>query len=175
MPDAAVAGASSPALRDPLQAACDSGAAALAAEIQTQPSQAVIWFTDSSGEPVNMTVAIAATPQQQERGLMDVAALPEDRGELFDFTNVTGGRETLEAFWMCHTLIPLSVAFIGKDQTVHEIQDMRALTLDSHMPRAPYLYAVEANLGWFALHNVTAGSRVDLSAVLNPMSQTPGP
>jgi uncharacterized membrane protein (UPF0127 family) len=93
--------------------------------------------------------------------------LPRDQGELFVFTNVNGGQEISLSFWMEDTPIALSVAFIGRDGSLHEIQDMAADSMTLHTPSLPYLYAVETNRGWFANHGVRAGSAVDLSPALS--------
>jgi uncharacterized membrane protein (UPF0127 family) len=124
---------------------------------------------------VPLAVAIAATESEQERGLMDVSTLPADQGELFVFRNYGGGGEVQVGFWMEDTPIPLSIAFIGVDETVHEVQDMQAETTDVHVPRLPYLYAVEANLGWFERHKIIPGSVVNLSPALAQLSAQASP
>jgi len=127
-------------------------------------------FVNECGETVPLLVDIAATAQDQERGLMEVGNLPADEGELFAFQNLAGGNEVVVGFWMEDTPIPLSIAFIARNGTVNEIQDMQAETTNIHLPRAPYLYAIEANLGWFAQHQIISGSTVDLSPALAQMA-----
>lgn len=51
---------------------------------------------------------VAATPEQQECGLMFRAAMPADRGMLFPFHKP---RST--AFWMENTPLPLDLIFVG--------------------------------------------------------------
>lgn len=134
--------------------------------VDYDPRFVLITFSDQCGQPVPLAVDLAADEARQEQGLMNVAILPPDQGELFIFNNLAGGAQVQVGFWMEDTLIPLSIAFIGADGTVHEIDDMQAETTDIHTPTQPYLYAVEANLGWFAQHNIVPGSSVDLSAAL---------
>lgn len=105
---------------------------------------------------------------------MNVSVLPPDQGDLFVFNNLGGGQEIRVGFWMKDTLIPLSIAFIGKNGLVNEVQDMQAETLDLHMPAQPFLYAVEANLGWFAKNGIVAGSPVDLSPALATLAPSSG-
>jgi uncharacterized membrane protein (UPF0127 family) len=143
--------------------------------LDADPTYVRITFMNLCGQPVSLAVTVAVTPDQQEQGLMNVAELPADQGELFDFASPTRPYEILTAFWMKDTLIPLSIAFIGRDGTVHEIQDMQAETLTPHVPLRPYLYAVETNQGWFARHGITGGSPVDLSAALALVGQSPTP
>lgn len=139
------------------------------------PRYALIAFINQCGDQALLAVNVETTSQQQEQGLMNVSVLPPDQGDLFVFNNLGGGQEIRVGFWMKDTLIPLSIAFIGKNGMVNEIQDMQAETLDLHMPAQPFLYAVEANLGWFANNGIVAGSPVDLSPALGLVAPPPGP
>ncbi|HTE84364.1 MAG TPA: DUF192 domain-containing protein [Dehalococcoidia bacterium] len=139
------------------------------------PPYVKITFVNECGEPVSLAVDIAATAADQERGLMEVSDLPPDQGELFAFQNLAGGSEVVVGFWMEDTLIPLSIAFIGANDEVHEIQDMQAESTNIHLPRAPYLYAVEANLGWFTRHEIIPGATVDLSPAVAQLGASTAP
>ncbi|HUL30404.1 MAG TPA: DUF192 domain-containing protein [Thermodesulfobacteriota bacterium] len=103
-------------------------------------------------------VEVAQTPEEQSRGLMGRKQLGKDEGMLFTFPT-----EGYHGFWMKDTLIPLSIAFIDKDGRIVWITDMKPLTLDSHVPPAPILYALEMNQGWFSSHGVKVGDRVKFS------------
>jgi len=113
-----------------------------------------------------LAVEIESNDPERSRGLMAVTSLPADQGQLFIFQDIAPNQDVRIGFWMKDTLVPLSIAFVGADGKVHEIQDMQPESLDVHMAAQPYRYAVEANQGWFARHGVTAGSTVDLSATL---------
>jgi len=143
--------------------------------LNADPTYVKISFANQCGQPEQLGVDIAADIATQERGLMNVQTLPADQGELFDMANVAAGNEVQESFWMEDTLIPLSIAFIGKDETVHEVQDMDAGSTALHTPSQPYLYAVEANLGWFANHQVVAGSKADLASALALVGRSTNP
>jgi uncharacterized protein len=152
---------SRPALAGARVSSCPSAEAP--GDPSVQPPDVLITFMNECGESVPLAVDVAATESEQESGLMNVSNLPEDQGELFAFQNIAGGSEVGVGFWMEDTPIPLSIAFIGADGDIHEIQEMAAETTNVHMPRAPYLYAVEANQGWFERHSILPGNRVDLS------------
>jgi uncharacterized membrane protein (UPF0127 family) len=62
-------------------------------------------------------------------GLMGRIHLGRDEGMLFIFET-----EDYHGFWMKDTLLPLSIAFIGKDGRIVWITDMKPLTSDSHVP-----------------------------------------
>jgi uncharacterized protein len=117
------------------------------------------------GSP-RLDLQLARTPAEHERGLMFVDVLPPDSGMLFVYQ-----AQAQEAYWMYNTLIPLSIAFIDRDGTIVDIQDMARLDdpSDSQLasrftypPAAPYWYALEVNQGWFVQHGVGVGQQMML-------------
>jgi uncharacterized membrane protein (UPF0127 family) len=106
---------------------------------------------------------LARTPAEREYGLMYRDVLAPDSGMLFVYPS-----EANEAYWMYHTLLPLSIAFIGRDGTIVDIKDMPRLDNpdDSveaarhvYPSQAPYWFALEVNQGWFVQHGVGIGQR----------------
>ena len=63
-------------------------------------------------------VEMAATPEEQAKGLMFRRELPEGQGMLFDFH-----REQPAAFWMKNTYIPLDMIFIRGDGRIQRIAE----------------------------------------------------
>jgi uncharacterized protein len=103
-----------------------------------------------------LRVEVAATPEERQTGLMHRRSLGEDQGMLFIFE-----RRGLWGMWMKNTYIPLSVAFIGEDGRIINIEDMLPHTEDSHSASAPARYALEVNKGWFARHHIRRGTLVE--------------
>ena len=103
-------------------------------------------------------VEVAKTPEERNQGLMGRKHLEKDEGMLFIFET-----EDYHSFWMKDTLIPLSIAFIDKDGRIVWIKDMKPLTLDSHVPPKPILYALEMNKGWFSSRGIKEGDTVRFS------------
>lgn len=124
------------------------------------PSSGTVTLTieNADGERQGLSVELAHTPQQRARGLMDREELAEDAGMLFVFES-----DTTSAFWMKDTLIPLSIAYILKDGTILDIQDMQPLSTDLHEPPSPYLYALEVNQGWYDEHGIGVGDSVEIT------------
>jgi len=103
----------------------------------------------------NINAELASTPQQREIGLMFRSVMPANDGMLFVFE-----QPSQQCFWMKNTLIPLSVAFIGDDGSVVNIDDMKPQTLDSHCSAKPVRFVLEMNEGWFAKRGIKSGSRL---------------
>lgn len=91
---------------------------------------------------------------------MNRRSLAPDAGMLFVFTPPASAKQV--GFWMADTLIPLSVAFVEPNLTIEDIQDMQALSRDIHYTQRDYAYAIEANLGYFANHGVSAGDKITI-------------
>jgi uncharacterized membrane protein (UPF0127 family) len=112
---------------------------------------------EPAGHPTaEVTVEIARTPRQIQRGLMYREHMPPDHGMLFLM-----GEERIQSFWMRNTLISLDMIFIGKDMTVAGVvANTEPLTDTSRRVDRPSYYVLEVNAGWAAAHHVTAGTRV---------------
>ena len=113
---------------------------------------------------VQINVEVAATPQQRERGLMFRDELDEKWGMLFVYD-----KEEPRQFWMKNTKIPLSIAFIDRGLVVRDIQDMTPMSEEMHLSKAPAIYALEVNQGWFARHHITPGTTAEFSPELEKL------
>lgn len=104
---------------------------------------------------VAIDAEVAYTNPDRMQGLMHRRMLPENRGMLFIFNQIS-----LHGMWMMNTYIPLSVAFIDDQGVITNIEDMKPHTRDSHNASRPVRYALEMNLGWFRRHGITPGMRI---------------
>jgi len=100
-------------------------------------------------------VQLAATPEQRQIGLMHRKSLPEHEGMLFIYQD-----DALRCFWMRHTPLPLTAAFMDKQGIIVDLADMHPLTDKSHCSTQPVRYVLEMPQGWFDKHDIKAGERL---------------
>jgi uncharacterized membrane protein (UPF0127 family) len=118
------------------------------------------------GRTHDVCLLLAESPAQHERGLMYVedAALGGYDGMIFRYERDDSG-----AFWMRHTRLPLSIAWIRADGSLVSSTDMapcpdRAATCPTYPPGGPYRYAIEVPAGRLDDLGIVEGSRVTLGA-----------
>ncbi|WP_462383546.1 DUF192 domain-containing protein [Pseudomonas sp. Marseille-QA0892] len=101
-------------------------------------------------------VEVAADPQARQLGLMYRKSLPADQGMLFRF-----GQAGIQCLWMKNTFIPLTAAFLDEEGAVVDLIDLEPESLETRCTKAPALYAIEANQGWFDKHEIRPGAVVE--------------
>lgn len=99
---------------------------------------------------------VASTPESQQLGLMYRTTMAQDAGMLFIFRDKAG-----HCFWMRNTLIPLSIAFIGDDGRIVNIEDMQPKSENNHCPLKPVRFALEMNQGWFMQKKIKPGMLIE--------------
>jgi uncharacterized membrane protein (UPF0127 family) len=105
-----------------------------------------------------LTVELARSTRETERGLMFRTSLPEDHGMLF----LLGRRED-HAFWMHNTCIPLDLLFLDEDGTIVGI--LEDLPILNDTPRSVGRLSVnvlEVNTGWCKRHGLKPGQKLVL-------------
>jgi len=102
------------------------------------------------------TVDVAATPEQQETGLMFVKHLAPDRGMIFPYDPP---QEV--AFWMHNTLIPLDMVFIRADGTIARIANAKALDETPVPSGEPVAAVLEIAGGRAAQLGIAPGDKVE--------------
>ena len=147
---------SAPAAATP-EAAADLPAETSAGQPQTGLSQVPLTITSANGVH-HFTVDVAATPAQQETGLMFVKSMPADKGMIFPYDPPQS-----VAFWMHNTLIPLDMVFIRADGTIARIATAKALD-DTPVPSGePIVAVLELNAGRAAELGIAPGDKVEWS------------
>ena len=107
----------------------------------------------------HFTVEVAATPDQQERGLMFRQSLAGDRGMIFPYEPP---QEV--AFWMKNTLIPLDIVFVGVDGKIVRITKAQAMDLTPLPSGAPVIGVLEIRSGRAEELGIKEGDKVSWTA-----------
>lgn len=116
-----------------------------------------------------LTLEVARTDAQRERGLMYRATVPAHTGMIFVFE-----RDAWVDFWMKNTLVPLDMIFVGADGTVRrvfaEVPVITGTPLDGDIPREGGVakYVIELRAGEAASDGIADGLKLDLRGVPSP-------
>ena len=90
----------------------------LLAALTTPPAPQALPTISVQAPRATLTLQVAKTDEQRERGLMDVTKLPTHTGMVFVFD-----QDAPVEFWMKNTLIPLDMVFIGGDGRVRSVAE----------------------------------------------------
>jgi uncharacterized membrane protein (UPF0127 family) len=101
------------------------------------------------------TVEVAATPQQQETGLMFRRTLAGDRGMIFPYDPPQEA-----AFWMKNTLIPLDILYVRADGTIGRIVNAHAMDLTPLPSGGPIALVLEIRGGRAEELGIKEGDKV---------------
>ena len=141
------------------QAATDTaGSAAAQAAVHPVSGLEVRDLTVTSrGTAHRFRVEVAATPQQQQRGLMFRTQMGADEGMIFPLAQVR-----MASFWMRNTVIPLDIIFIGPDNRILNIAANTTPYSEESIPSvAPAKAVLELNGGRAAELGIAPGDLVE--------------
>lgn len=148
-------------------AACSTQGAAPAGEaaaVQQEPGvhpvsglQVIpLTVTGTDGRAHAFRVEVAATGEQQQRGLMFRTQMGADEGMIFPLAQVR-----MASFWMHNTVIPLDIVFIGPDHKVINISaNATPYSEESRPSAAPAMAVLELNGGRAAALGIGPGASV---------------
>lgn len=126
-------------------------------EAKEEFDKAEIWIETATNERHSLTVEVAKTESQRQRGFMFREKIPEGTGMLFIFE-----KDERLAFWMKNTPSPLSIAYISASGEIKAIFDMKPFSEKSVTSPFSVRYALEVPYGWFEKSGITVGDFVDL-------------
>ena len=150
-----------------LLAACSTQAVdgQAASPVQAEPSvhpvsglQVIpLSVTDGQGRRHAFRVEVAATGEQQQRGLMFRTQMGADEGMIFPFSQTR-----MASFWMRNTVIPLDIIFIGPDRRIINISANAVPYSEESRPSlAPAMAVLELNGGRAAQLGIGPGDLVE--------------
>lgn len=147
-----------------IQAATDpqpsSSSSSNATEVAIHPESGleVMALTITSGvQAHNFRVEVAASPIDQQRGLMFRTEMGADEGMIFPLAQVR-----MASFWMRNTVMPLDIIFIGPDNRIINIAaDTTPYSEESVPSSAPAKAVLELNAGRTAQLGIGPGDLVE--------------
>ena len=105
------------------------------------------------------SVEVAATPEQQERGLMFRTQMAANQGMIFPFAPPRSA-----SFWMENTILPLDIVFIGADSRVLNVAaNAKPYSRDLIQSAGVAAAVLELNAGEAARIGLKPGDRVRYS------------
>jgi len=104
-----------------------------------------------------LKVEIADTPNKQQTGLMFRNKLGEDDGMLFKFKYP----QKLK-FWGLNTYIPLSIAFVNKENKISNISYISPFSTKAVLSNTDCNIAIEANYDFFTKNRIKEGDKIDI-------------
>ena len=143
------------------QGSAGEAAATASAEPSVHPVSGLrvipLTITTTDGQRHAFRVEVAATGQEQQRGLMFRTAMGADEGMIFPLAQVR-----MASFWMHNTVIPLDIIFIGPDHKVINISaNAVPYSEESRPSAAPAAAVLELNGGRAAQLGIGPGATVE--------------
>lgn len=138
-------------------------ALALLAAIAT-PAPQQLPLIDVHAPKATLSLQVANTEDERERGLMSVTNLAAHTGMVFVFDE-----DQPVEFWMKDTLVPLDMIFVAPDGTVRSVAAnvpvVSLSTPDDRIPRRSgnAKYVLELPAGEAAQDGINAGTKLDIS------------
>lgn len=105
---------------------------------------------------VELQVEVASTDVDRVRGLRFRSELPRGSGMAFLFPE-----DRYLRFVMDDTVVPLSIAFVAREGTIVQIEDMEPLATTRTWALEKVPYAIEVPQGWFRENGIGVGDRVE--------------
>lgn len=119
-------------------------------------------------DTVPLVLELAVSDEQKTMGLMERRSLDYNAGMLFIYDST---QPPEAGFWMYRTRIPLDIAFLDSAGVIRVVRSMTpcpstvAQGCPTYTPGLPYRYALEANAGFFARHDIAVGHSLLLEDV----------
>jgi uncharacterized membrane protein (UPF0127 family) len=125
-------------------------------ELDAQTGLKEVPLTIGTGKTAHkFTVEVAATLDQQEKGLMFRRSVAPDRGMIFPYDP-----PQQVAFWMKNTLIPLDIIFIDTNHRIARITNAKSMDLTPLPSGVPVTGVLEIAAGRAAQLGIKVGDPV---------------
>ncbi len=114
-------------------------------------------FYEPNGDTLKtISIEIAASDPERQRGLMRQQSLGYDRGMLFIFDEVNDG-----GMWMKNTPLPLDIVFVAPDsQVINIVRRTTPFSEENIEPAAPRKFVVEVRAGFADRFGLSDSTRI---------------
>jgi len=99
-----------------------------------------------------ITLELAETPEELEKGLMFRSSLDDNSGMFFKFS----GPRVLK-FWGMNTYIPLDIAFVNAKNRIVKISEIKPFNVRGVSSEFECVGAIEVNKDFFAKNKINEG------------------
>ena len=124
------------------------------------------YFEIGLGERI-ISVQLAVSPSEMERGLMFRKSLDPNQGMLFVYRDARQ-----RSFWMRNTSIPLDIGFFSGEGILREVYPLYPFDESTVASRGEEIQlALEMNQEWFAMNGVPTGAKIDIDSVIDALKQ----
>jgi len=136
--------------------------------ITTLPTQIVKEEPSVTISNTKISVSLARTQQERERGLSGTSSLDTNSGMLFIFED----KDISPVFWMKDTLIPLDIIWIAEGKIVKIDKNVPLASSDTpdnklatYSAGRPVDYVLEVNSGFTDKSSIKVGDAVSVSGI----------
>ena len=126
----------------------------VAAQETPRPGPGTAWVIFGADTVV---AEVARTSAERQHGLMGRDEVPEGTGMLFVFED-----ESMRAFWMKDTPVPLDIAYLNSDLRIVTILQMEPLDTSTYPSTAPAMFALEVRQNWFSEQGIEEGAEAQV-------------
>lgn len=121
--------------------------------------EAKVSFPEAKDQTI--TVEVADSDRNRQRGLMFRTKMADDHGMIFTFDEKDN-----HTFWMHNTCIPLDMLYIDDDGMIVGIEENTpTMSDDTFEVGCDSKYVLEVNAGWTRAHGVMAGQKAKLEGI----------
>jgi hypothetical protein len=132
-------------------------------ETPTTPVQSTVIINEK-----DISVTLAETSEEREKGLSGVSSLEENSGMLFIFDE----ESVAPKFWMKNMLIPLDIVWINDSKIIKidknvpiPLPDTSDDKIKTYSPNTEVDYVLEVNAGFCDSNSIKVGDEVNISGI----------
>ena len=138
-------------------------------DMPIQPEGTLNFIHPDGSAAASISIEIADTLADQEKGLMGRCSINMDTGMLFIFDWVEP-----KGFWMRNTLIPLDIIFVSEDKRIiNMIEHTKPMSRKILRSEKPIKYAIEVCAGFIKRFGIAEGMCIEWKRISDEFVKSP--